>query len=76
MNLLLTAIFGVNIYGTVDRIEGDFACIEWSDGSFSDMPTSIINFQPKEGESIRVRVLPSSDVTVFNVRSFSPIFGN
>ncbi len=47
---------GLSLTGTVDRIEGDWAVVEWVDGSMSDLPLDAVPKELREGDSIVMRV--------------------
>jgi hypothetical protein len=58
MGLILAALLGVSTQpGVVDRIEGDWAVVEWPDRSVRDLPVSVFEQAPHEGCSVRVLLL-------------------
>jgi hypothetical protein len=58
MGLLLAALLGVHQQaGVVDRIEGDWAVVEWPDRTLRDTPTALFEQAPSEGCSVRLWLL-------------------
>ena len=57
--MLKTLLLFLQLSGTVDRIEGSWAIVEWTDGSFTDVPLSIFPRRPKEGETFSIRLQPN-----------------
>ena len=56
--LLLAALLGVGAQpGVVDRIEGDWAVVEWPDRSVRDLPVALFEQPPCEGQSVRAWLL-------------------
>ena len=53
---MLSLLLLIRLTGTIDRIEDEWAVIEWSNGSFSDVPTQVFPRDPFEGEKFQVRV--------------------
>ena len=47
------------MYVTVDRIEGNYAILEWENLSLSSLHKSMIPFVPKEGMQLLIQVYPS-----------------
>jgi len=45
-------LLGLQLLGTVDRIEGEVAVVEWRDGSFSDVPAALLGDGLDEGDRI------------------------
>lgn len=57
--LLLAALFGLGpTPGIVDRIEGDWAVVEWSAGDCRDVPAALFEQPPAEGRAVRLWALP------------------
>ncbi len=57
--LLLAALLGVSTQpGVVDRIEGDWALVEWPDRSVRDLPVALFEHPPREGQPVRLWLLP------------------
>ena len=44
---------------TIDRIEGEYAVLEWEDLSLSSMHQSLFSFVPEEGMRIELSFYPS-----------------
>ncbi|NOY26831.1 MAG: DUF3006 domain-containing protein [Oligoflexia bacterium] len=62
-NLHLAGLLGagtlaVALHLTIDRIEGDWAVVEWPDGTFSDLPLALFPTGTREGQSLVLRVRP------------------
>ena len=57
--MLTTLLLFLQLSGTVDRIEGNWAIVEWTDGSFTDVPLTIFPRLPREGDSFSIRLKPS-----------------
>lgn len=56
--LLLAALLGVSTQpGVVDRIEGDWAVVEWPDRTLRDLPVALFDVPPAEGQTIRLWLL-------------------
>lgn len=56
--LLLAALLGVSAMpGVVDRIEGDWAVVEWPDRSVRDLPVALFEQPPREGQAVRMWLL-------------------
>jgi len=56
--LLLAALLGAGpVPGTVDRIEGDWAVVEWPAVGFLDVPTALFSRPPREGAPVRLWAL-------------------
>lgn len=56
----LSLVLGLQLRGVVDRVEGDFAVVEWRDGSFADLPLALVP-GAAEGLEIRLHLRPSRD---------------
>ncbi len=56
--LLLAALLGVSAQpGVIDRIEGDWAVVEWPDRSVRDLPLALFETTPRESQSVRAWLL-------------------
>jgi len=51
-------LLGLQLLGTIDRIEGELAVVEWRDGSFSDVPAALLGERATEGDSVWLRRRP------------------
>lgn len=60
MSAPLALLLGLRLSGTVDRIEGDFAVVEWAEGELSDVPLSLLPHRVDEGDLIVLRLRPQS----------------
>ena len=49
-------LFSLALGGTVDRIEGDLAVVEWEDGSWSDLPLPALPPGVAEGAVIELHL--------------------
>jgi hypothetical protein len=57
--LILAALFGLGpVPGVVDRVEGDWAVVEWSAGDCRDLPAALFEQAPAEGRGVRLWALP------------------
>ena len=57
--LILAALLGIGHQpGVVDRIEGDWALVEWPDRSVRDLPVALFEAAPREGQAVRLWLLP------------------
>lgn len=57
----LALLFGLRLSGVVDRIEGDFAVVEWAEGDLSDVPLSLLPERIEEGDTLVLRLRPRPD---------------
>jgi hypothetical protein len=56
--LVLAALLGVAAQpGVVDRIEGEWALVEWPDRSVREMPVALFQQPPREGQAVRLWLL-------------------
>ncbi len=56
--LLLAALLGVATQqGVVDRVEGDWAVVEWPDGTIGDLPVALFEQPPSECAGVRLWLL-------------------
>ncbi len=56
--LLLAYLLGIASQpGVVDRIEGDWAVVEWPDGSLRDVPVTLFEQPPSECAQVRLWLL-------------------
>ena len=56
--LVLAALLGVSMLpGVVDRVEGDWAVVEWPDRSVRDLPMALFEQPPREGQAVRLWLL-------------------
>jgi hypothetical protein len=56
--LLLAALLGVSFQpGIIDRVEGDWAVVEWPDGSIGDVPVALFERPPRETQAVRLWLL-------------------
>lgn len=53
MTRLLILLGLCPVHGIVDRVEGEWAVVEWSDRSFSDLPVALFSDPPREGAHLR-----------------------
>ncbi len=62
-------LLGLQLLGTVDRIEGELAVVEWQDGSFSDVPAALLGSSVAEGDSVWLRHRPRRPVALRTLAS-------
>ena len=48
-----------HMYVIVDRIEGEYAILEWENLALSSLHLSMLSFEPKEGMQLLIKVYPS-----------------
>ena len=59
-------VLGVaSLVGTIDRIEGDYAIVEWRNGRFSDVALDHLRPNLQEGDRV-VRGLHTRPFQIFN----------
>lgn len=45
-------VFGLRVHGVVDRVEGDWAVVEWEGRSIGDLPLSALPSGVREGDGV------------------------
>ena len=55
-SLARVALQGTLLVATVDRIEGEHAVLEWSEGSWSSLPVQLLPPGVREGDRLRLRL--------------------
>lgn len=54
--MIRASLLGLSLLGMVDRVEGDFAIVEWSTGEWSDVPRALWPAPLHEGEALTLQL--------------------